>query len=45
MNGTTVSDSSAIVMFIRSRMPNITASAITDVASGNSPLITRFSIA
>ena len=45
MNGTTVSDRSAMFTFRRSRTPNITASAVTEVASGKSPLITRFSIA
>ena len=45
MNGTTVSDISAIVTFSRTRIANITVSEMIDVASGNTPLITRFSIA
>ena len=44
MNGTTDSESSAIVMFSRSRMPNITVSEMIEVASGKIPLMTRFSI-
>jgi hypothetical protein len=44
MNGTTDNDSSAMVTFNRSRMPNITISEMIDVASGKIPLMTRFSI-
>ena len=45
MNGTTVSETSAIVTFIFNRMTNMTVSDAIDVASGKMPLITRFSIA
>jgi hypothetical protein len=45
MKGTTVSDSSAMVTFSHRSTANITARDVTDVASGKSPLMTRFSIA
>ena len=45
MNGTTASDSSAMVTFMYSRMANMTVNDAIEVASGKIPLITRFSIA